>query len=755
MGFLDFKSPRGHRFAGAHERAGVKTGTTVPVEETVNFLSRLLFSLCLTTLVSLSLLSQGKQEAATKRAIRTTHGPPRSSASLSLSVPGIIPRPVHVQPLPGQFRIDHDVEILAEAENTQDQFSARLLQEAIQDLGGPHLRIVSANGQPPVSAKTIVLGDPSRLLILKTALSQEGLTIPPTLRTDGYLLHASPQRVVIAAITHTGVFYGVQSLIQLLKTSVAQHRRLSIPCVSITDYPALAFRGYLDTLGDTAGEGQTSTFEDFKRIIRRLASYKLNYYVAHFVSFRFAKYPDISKSSGALPQAEWRELVSYARQYHVEIVPVLRVLSHMDSILRLPAYSHFAERPGSGVISPIKSGVYPFLQDMLGELLDVFPARYVGIGVDEAYDLGTGQSAERARFLGRADLYMSHVKRLREMLISQGRVAMMPADMFRHHYPEGVAMPNFSLADLYKLPRDIVMIPWVYLPVRQYPQVPELADAGFDQVILSGLLNWLELFPRYELSFTNIKHFTLAAAQARSLGAMTGSFEDRGGDNLRELNWYGIAFAGECAWNPAAGDAADFAHRFFPVFYGYVGDKLARSFKVLGNLDALMPRPISGTVPGFPPAVRELIGQHGFSWFGFYAEPNLGSIPRVEVEKARILAARLKEILEMLESAREQSLWNQEHLDYVSFASHRAIHVTKKVLWLDQALRLQQQGRPAEASALLERLGTEINQLREEFKRLWLRTNQPEGLQFNLDRYDRMEKRYLDEARALRTGERP
>ena len=129
---------------------------------------------------------------------------------------------------------------------------------------------------------------------------------------EGYELFIDNNQVVLAANTPQGLFYGKQSLIQLIRG--AQNNTLQ--GLHIIDKPAVKYRGVMDDIS----RGPVPTLEYMKYQIRRFAELKINtltYYTEHVV--RTEKHPEFAPPGGALSIAEWKELSEYAKEYYIEL----------------------------------------------------------------------------------------------------------------------------------------------------------------------------------------------------------------------------------------------------------------------------------------------------------------------------------------------------------------------------------------------------------------------------------------------------
>ena len=98
-----------------------------------------------------------------------------------------------------------------------------------------------------------------------------------------------------------------------------------------------------------------------------LARYKLNVYSPYIEDmFAFTRHPLIGKGLGALTAKEVKELDAYARQYHVEMIPVFETLGHWENILAIPEYAGYGEFPGAHTLNVSDERVYKLLDEMIG-----------------------------------------------------------------------------------------------------------------------------------------------------------------------------------------------------------------------------------------------------------------------------------------------------------------------------------------------------------------------------------------------------
>jgi hexosaminidase len=355
----------------------------------------------------------------------------------------VIPTPQRVQIAPLLYRLTSQTRIiLGEGTAPPDEFAMRQINVRLAELQRGPLRIVREKEVRKISRDYIFLGPP-RGPFAKNWMNRRRLSLEPQMKDEGYLLDVSEDGVVILGETTRGRFYGVMTLLQILDQ---QRKSVTFPGVTIHDWPQMRFRGITDDLS----RGQVSTAENFKKIIRFLARYKLNVYSPYIEDiFVFRQHPLIGRGRGELTAAEVMELDAYAKQYHVELIPIFETLGHWENILVLPEYLRYAEFPGASALNVSDEAIYPLLDGMISEVSAAFSSPYFNIAADESFNVGLGASKSRVTATDLATVHAEHYKRLFEILRKYKKKAMMYGDII-------LANP----AILKKIPKDVVIVDW-------------------------------------------------------------------------------------------------------------------------------------------------------------------------------------------------------------------------------------------------------------------------------------------------------
>jgi hexosaminidase len=238
---------------------------------------------------------------------------------------------------------------------------------------------------------------------------------------EEYQLNVTTNSIKIFATTNTGIFYGIQTLIQLLP--IEKNNQLTIACLQINDAPRYQWRGmHLDC------SRHFFTKQEVKKYIDYLAMYKLNVFHWHLVDdqgwrIEIKKYPlltqigskrsatligkptfdangnpspndkyDSTLYQGFYTQQDVKEIVAYAKKRHITVIPEIEMPGH--SLAALAAYPQFACNPGPfqtfsrwGVSDDVycagNDETFTFLENILTEVMQLFPSKYIHIGGDE------------------------------------------------------------------------------------------------------------------------------------------------------------------------------------------------------------------------------------------------------------------------------------------------------------------------------------------------------------------------------------
>lgn len=350
---------------------------------------------------------------------------------------GIIPAPVSLKKTNGEFILSRETKFLADSPgNKAVLFLADYLR------GKKMLNI-----QPALNTTT---GVPNSLVLTSAGTD----SLPP----EGYRLTVTPQKITIAG-KGAGLFYGIQTLIQLMPSDDAA--TIKLPCVQIEDYPRFAYRGMmLDVCR------HFFSVEFVKKYIDLMAAYKLNNFHWHLTDdqgwrIEIKKYPrlteigsqraqtvignyhdrtpqqfDNTPYGGFYTQDQIRDVVKYAADRYINVVPEIEMPGH--SAAAIAAYPELSCDPGQtykvaetwGVFKDVycpTDKTFDFLQDLLTEVMELFPSKYIHIGGDAVPKTAWQQSAYCQKMIRKLclkneeGLQSYFVQRMEKFVNSKGR----------------------------------------------------------------------------------------------------------------------------------------------------------------------------------------------------------------------------------------------------------------------------------------------------------------------------------------------
>ncbi len=213
----------------------------------------------------------------------------------------LIPEPKQLDKREGAFAITSKTRIVINSAHAdEDRLAAETIAEEIESATGQQIKITTARSMPKANAIYLArVGDDKRLA---ATLEANRLALDDKFNEEGYVIDAASDRIIIAARTGAGVFYGAQTLRQLIGQGANQS---GIPAVAIKDWPQMRWRG----IHDDISRGPVPTLDYMKKQIRIIASYKLNLfalYIEH--TFDYQKHPLIGPKEGALTADEIKEI---------------------------------------------------------------------------------------------------------------------------------------------------------------------------------------------------------------------------------------------------------------------------------------------------------------------------------------------------------------------------------------------------------------------------------------------------------------
>ena len=422
---------------------------------------------------------------------------------------GIIPNPQQIEVNDGYFILDASTVILNDFEISD------ILKNDILEITGLNLNL-----SKKINKKNSIIFRLKDSIPAKENMSQ------------AYIINIEPSHITIEATTKQGLFYGAQSLKQLIRHQLLTENNLNIPCYNIFDYPSLEYRGWMDDIS----RGPIPTTDFIKEQIRRLAEYKFNFfnlYTEHL--FKLEEYPDIAPTDG-LTAEEIQELTEYAKDYYIEFIGNQQCFAHAEKTLDNPFYDDIRDTRFN--FNPGVKETYEFLETLLGETAQAYESKYFNINCDETESLGNGNAKSYVDSIGAENAYCQHINNVYDILQKYGKEVMMWGDILAKN-PEMIK----------QLPEDIQFIVWSYGGRESFDEmIAPFKNSGHTFWVAPGASCWASCFPNMDNYIVNIANFARDGYKNGAKGVINTAWDDYGETMFNEV-WHAMVWCAETSWN--------------------------------------------------------------------------------------------------------------------------------------------------------------------------------------------------------------
>ncbi len=411
--------------------------------------------------------------------------------------------------------------------------------------------------------------------------------LPEILRDkeEGYLLKADGKGIVIAARSSKGLFYGMQTFLQLKEQSCERE-------LEIIDWPDNDIRGY-----HFESRFGIPKFERIIEIIEELCKYKFNTILMELEDkFPYEEVKGIT-SANALNKEQLKEIIRYANDRYIEIIPLQQTLGHVEYILKKDDYYPMREVRSGAVNSelpfsfnpigslsfndidefcPSNEEAYELIEKMCREMAEKYPSsKYIHIGCDEAWNLINCELCkEKYGEKGFHKVFLEHTNRVARVITSLDKTPVIWDDMLR-----GFSEEEFELLD-----KNIVIMCWLYYNgdlERGISLLTKYREAGFRVIGASSAKccegmssDYLDM-PNIKDRLININDWSELSAKFDLMGVLTTVWSNYTGTiapphPFFDTIWYPLIYSADKYWNTAS-DSQEFEKRFLENFFGVEG----------------------------------------------------------------------------------------------------------------------------------------------------------------------------------------
>jgi hypothetical protein len=595
---------------------------------------------------------------------------------------------------------------IARPANTEDRFAALDLTNALKERG---IRVVNGDTGPGPRVVLIRANASSAQSLLR----RHSLVIDSAMRDEGYVITSDGNRIVVIGVTSAGVFYGAQTVKQLVSGDGAEARLYR---ATIRDWPAMRYRGFHDDLS----RGPVPTLDFQKKQIRTLAAYKVNLFSPYFEH-------TLAYDS--------KELVAYAANYHVDIMPEQEAFGHLHHALKYEIYSPLGETAHGHVLAPGQPGSLPLIRQMFAEINSLFPSRFVHLGADETFELGRGQSADRVKSVGIGVVYLDFLKQIADALRPSGKKYLFWGD---------VALSSPELVNT--IPKDLIAVPWTYGADTSYVRyIAPFRNAGMETWVAPGVSSWNRVYPDNAIALVNIQRFVRDGQRLGATGMINTSWDDDG-EALFNQTWYGDLFGAAAGWQQGESSIDAFASSYGRVFHGDLSGKIDEAQRRLSAAHALLSNAKVGDASNY------------LFWLDPWTDEGRSMAQRIRpyTHDLRILA---ESTLVLIAQADPKITRERDAIEAMKLGARKMDFIGMKFQFADEVVAMYDRAADTTSKApgrdladitgvngRLQDLRDGYSLIRDEYEKAWLSENRPYWLHNVLARYDLTTQLWMDRA---------
>lgn len=356
-----------------------------------------------------------------------------------------------------------------------------------------------------------------------------------------YELSITPEGVTIRG-TETSIFYGMQTLIQIVEQSGAK-----LPGVEIKDFPALPHRGFYHDMT----RGRIPTLAWMKKLADKMARYKMNelqLYMEH--TYLFRDFSEVWRDDDPMGPEEILELDAYCRERGIELVPSISTCSHLYKLLRTKQWKHLCElddpdrepfnawaKMAHHTIDISNGESMELVKKMLREFRPLFHTKKFNICGDETFDLGKGKSASYCKEKGLGNAYVEFVSELCRFVKTLGCQPMMWGDVVSE-YPDM----------LDRFPEDTIFLNWGYDGAVSEESTKIFGERKVTFYNCPGVSGWSRLCNDYKNAYENIRRMAEYAKVNQGVGLLNTDWGDFYHTVHPEFSFIGMIYGAQFAW---------------------------------------------------------------------------------------------------------------------------------------------------------------------------------------------------------------
>lgn len=472
----------------------------------------------------------------------------------------LIPRPKEYKETLEKFTINKKTKIVLSNDCTSNELdSALMLKQSIKDESGITLTITKEFKES--------YGE-----------NEIRLTIDNLLEKEEYKLNIKDKYIEIIGSESSGIYYGIQTLIQILKQDGIKLRG-----VNIEDSPYFKNRGYFADIT----RGKVPTLETLKKLADKLSFYKVNQmqlYIEH--TFAFEDMSEVWRDKDPITAEEILILDEYCKKRHIELIPSLATFGHLYEVLRTKSYEDLCElensreseysyidRMAHHTLDVSNNKSLELVYNMLNEFIPLFSSNKFNICCDETFDLGKGKSKDIAEEIGNGKLYVDFLNKVISYVKNHNKTVLFWGDVILNH--------KELLKDI---PEDTICLNWDYWCKATENNTRTIWKSKRKQWVCPGTGGWSHLMNLIENSFENINRMVSYGVKYEAEGILNTDWGDYGHINLLSNSIPSIIYGASLSWNPNIEKDFDYEYKAISLLeYGDESMQIVNTLKELSE----------------------------------------------------------------------------------------------------------------------------------------------------------------------------
>lgn len=472
----------------------------------------------------------------------------------------LIPRPKEYKETLEKFTINKKTKIVLSNDCTSNELdSALMLKQSIKDESGITLTITKE---------------------FKESYSENEirLTIDNLLEKEEYKLNIKDKYIEIIGSESPGIYYGIQTLIQILKQDGIKLRG-----VNIEDSPYFKNRGYFADIT----RGKVPTLETLKKLADKLSFYKVNQmqlYIEH--TFAFEDMSEVWRDKDPITAEEILILDEYCKKRHIELIPSLATFGHLYEVLRTKSYEDLCElensreseysyidRMAHHTLDVSNNKSLELVYNMLNEFIPLFSSNKFNICCDETFDLGKGKNKDIAEEIGNGKLYVDFLNKVISYVKNHNKTVLFWGDVILNH--------KELLKDI---PEDTICLNWDYWCKATENNTRTIWESKRKQWVCPGTGGWSHLMNLIENSFENINRMVSYGVKYGADGILNTDWGDYGHINSLSNSVPSIIYGASLSWNPNIEKDFDYEYKAISLLeYGDESMQIVNTLKELSE----------------------------------------------------------------------------------------------------------------------------------------------------------------------------